>query len=418
MAEVRLGSSIPRHPPAGASAGPPDPGPRRRGFLALGFRPFFLVAGLLAVLSMLLWLGTLFGWVAPPAYLAGTNWHAHEMLFGYAAAVIAGFLLTAARNWSGLPTASGPLLAALVGLWLAARLAPWFQAPAWLIGALDIAFFPALAASLWRPLWQGPNPANRLFLAVFSGFTLAALLVDLDGMGLVSGLAARGQRLMLDLIVVVMLLVGGRVMPFFTRAALPGAKPVTRPWLDALTFGAALAMLALHLAPAGAGPGGEAVARLAGIAALAAGLLQLVRLAGWHDRRAWGNPMLAVLYLGFLWLAAGLVLDGLAAFGLLPPSIAVHALTAGAIGVLTLGMMTRVTLGHTGRAMRASAPTVVAFALVNAAALLRTVGVWLAPQAYRDWLIAAGACWIAAFVLFVVVYGPMLVAPRVDGKPG
>lgn len=390
----------------------------------MGFRPFFLVAGVTAWLSMLLWLGLLFGWVAPPSYLAGTNWHAHEMLFGYTVAVVAGFLLTAARNWSGLPTAAGPLLAALVGLWLAARIAPWAQAPAGLIAVLDVAFFPALAASLWRPLWQGPNPTNRLFLLVLAGFTLASLLVNLHGIGLdsslnlaslnLASLGVRGQGLMLDLVLVVILLVGGRVMPFFTRAAIPDAQPVTRPWLDALTLGAALLMLVLHLVL----PGSPVFARLAGIAAIAAGVLQVVRFIGWHQWRAWGMPMLTVLYLGFLWLALGLILDGLAAFGLLAPSIALHALTAGAIGVLTLGMMVRVTLGHTGRTMRASRLTLLAFALVNAAALLRTAGVWIAPQGYLGWMIASGVCWIAAFLLFTGLYGPMLVAPRVDGKPG
>lgn len=412
-------------PPLVARPSPPGPKPApqpapkpagvaRYGLLALGFRPFFLVAGILAVLSLVAWLAVLFGHLAPPRYLAGSNWHAHEMLFGYTAAVIAGFLLTAARNWSGLPTAGGVQLAALVGLWLAARFAPWLHAPAWLIGGLDIAFFPALALSLHRPLWHGPNPANRLFLAAFAGFTLASLLVNLDGMGLAPGLAARGQRLMLDLVIVVMLLVGGRVMPFFTRAAIPGAAPVSRPWLDALGFGAALAMLALHLAL----PASVLAGQLAGVAAIAAGLLLLARLAGWHDRRAWGLPMLAVLYLGLSWLAAGLILDGLAAFRLVAPSIALHALTVGAIGTMTLGMMTRVTLGHTGRAMHASRLTILAFALVITAGLLRTFAVWIDPSLYREWLLASGACWIGAFTLFTAIYAPMLIAPRVDGKPG
>jgi uncharacterized protein involved in response to NO len=422
MPDVRLPNAIPRQPPPAATGDPSGFRLRRRGLWALGFRPFFLAAGALAVVSMALWLALLFGWVAQPAYLAGTNWHAHEMLFGYTTAVIAGFLLTAARNWSGLPTAGGALLAALVGLWLAGRIAPWLAAPAWLVGLLDIAFFPALALSLWRPLWQGPNPTNRLFLAVFAGFTLASLLVNLQGMGFAAepgwGLAARGQRLMLDLVLVVILLVGGRVLPFFTRAALPDAKPLTWRWLDTLTFGAALAMLVLHQAQVGTAPPGEWAGRLAGVAAIATGALQLVRLAGWHDRRAWRLPMLTVLYLGFLWLAAGLLLDGVAAFGLLPPSIAVHALTAGAIGVLTLGMMARVTLGHTGRAMQANRSTLAAFVLVNVAALLRTAAVWAVPQLYLIWMIAAGLCWIAAFALFTSVYAPMLVAPRVDGKQG
>ncbi len=396
---------------------PTDPAPtarERHGLLALGFRPFFLVAGLLAVLSLAAWLAVLFGQLAPPSYLAGSNWHAHEMLFGYTAAVIAGFLLTAVRNWSGLPTAAGGGLAALVGLWLAARFAPWLGLPGWLIGGLDIAFFPALALALRRPLWRGPNPANRLFLAVLGGFTLASLLVNLDGMGIASGLAPRGQRLMLDLIVVIMLVVSGRVMPFFTRAAVPAAKPVSRPWLDALNVGVVLAMLALHLAL----PVNPLAMQASGVAAMLAGGLLLARLAGWHERRAWGLPMLAVLYLGLLWLAAGLMLDGLADFRLLPPSVALHTITAGAIGTMTLGMMTRVTLGHTGRPMQAGRLTILAFALVTAAALLRGPVVWIEPGLYQAWMLASGACWVGAFGLFIAVYAPMLIAPRIDGKPG
>jgi uncharacterized protein involved in response to NO len=405
MPEIRLSLEPPT---------PPPPPTRKTAILALGFRPFFLAAGLLAVLSLLLWLGLLFGLIAPPSYLPGSNWHAHEMLFGYTAAVIAGFLLTAARNWSGMPTPTGAVLGSLVALWLAARLAPWLGAPALLIAALDVAFFPALALSLWRPLWHGPNPSNRLFLGIFGGFTLASLLVNLDGAGLAPGLAVRGQRLMLDLVIVVMLVVGGRVMPFFTRAAIEGAQPATRMWVDALIFAAVLTMLGLHLAA----PASATASMLAGLAAILAGLLQLARLAGWHDRRVWTRPMLAVLYSGFLWLSAGLILDGLAAFGLLPPSIAIHAITTGAIGVLTLGMMARVTLGHTGREMQASRLTVLAFVLINIAALLRSPAALIAPEHYRDWLLAAGLCWIGAFALFTAIYGPMLVAPRVDGKPG
>ncbi len=305
-----------RPPTRPSATGPTPKGTDRYGLLALGFRPFFLVAGLLAVLSLAAWLAVLLGLLAPPRYLAGSNWHAHEMLFGYTAAVTAGFLLTAVRNWSGMPTATGGALAALVGLWVAARLAPWLGLPDWLAGGLDIAFFPALALALRRPLWHGPNRANRLFLAVLGGASL------------------------------------------------------------------------------------------------------LARLAGWHDRRAWGLPMLAVLYLGLLWLAAGLILDGLADFRLLPPSVALHVITAGAIGTMTLGMMARVTLGHTGRPMRASRATTLAFALVTAAALLRGPAVWLEPALYQTWMLASGACWIGAFVLFVAIYGPMLLSPRIDGKPG
>jgi uncharacterized protein involved in response to NO len=368
----------------------------------------------MAAASLVGWLAALFGYLILPSYPASTLWHAHEMLFGYTAAVIAGFLLTAARNWSGLPTAVGAPLAALVALWLAARLAPWLGAPTWLTTALNVAFFPALALSLRKPLWSGPNPANRLFLVVFGGLTLATAMVNLGSVGPIHDLATRGQRLMLDLIIVVMLIMAGRVMPFFTRAAIPDAVTTSRPWVEGLGVGTALMMLALHLLL----PASALTHQLAGLAAVAAGLLLFARLAGWHNRRAWGLPMLAVLYLGFVWLGAGLILDGLAAFQLLPSSIALHAITVGAIGTLTLGMMARVTLGHTGRPMRASRLTVLAFGLVTAAAVLRSAAIWLEPGLQGAWLLVSGFCWSGAFALFTAVYAPMLVTPRVDGKPG
>ena len=378
--------------------------------LALGFRPFFLAAGVAAVLGVAVWLAILTGLWPQPGHLAGTVWHAHEMLFGYLGAVIAGFLLTATRNWTGMPTATGAALAALVGLWLAGRLAPWLDLPPLAIALLDLAFPPALALALWRPLWHGPNPVNRVFLLVFAGMTLAGALVHLDALGWLAGGATRGHRLMLDLVVLVMLLVTGRVMPFFIQSAIVQSRPRAFAWVERLTFGVAIGLLILDLvAPFG---------RLAGGLAIALGLLQLIRMIGWHDRRIWTTPMLTVLYLGLIWLALGLVLDGLPAFTDLPPRGALHALTVGAIGVVTLGMMARVTLGHTGRPMRAGSLTLAAFVLVNLAALLRGLAPLIAPTGYQSWLMIGGFCWILAFGLFLWVHAPMLTRPRADGRPG
>jgi uncharacterized protein involved in response to NO len=376
----------------------------------LGFRPFFLGAGVLALLAMLVWLARLWGLLPGDGYLGGTAWHAHEMLFGYVGAVIAGFLLTAARNWTGIATPTGAWLGALVLLWLTARLGPLLSLPHGLIAILDLAFFPALALALIPPLWRGKNKVNRAFLALLAAMTLANLLVHAQALGLTAATASRGSRLMLDLALLTLWLVAGRIMPFFTQSAIPGSKPHTRPWVETSTFVLAPAIALLNLVwPA---------SPVSGLLLLILAAIQAIRLGGWHHPLAWRNPMLAVLYAGYLWLILGLALDGLAALGLLPPFPALHALTAGGIGVFTLGMLARVTLGHTGRDMRASTATSLAFLTINLAALVRVFPPLLWPGHYSLWLGIAGGLWVLAFALFLGIYGPMLARPRVDGRPG
>ncbi|NCA70481.1 MAG: NnrS family protein [Sphingobacteriia bacterium] len=378
--------------------------------LALGFRPFFLLAGISAILMILLWLGMLAGQVPPPAHLAGPGWHAHSLLYGYLSAVIAGFLLTAVRNWTNIDTPTGLRLGALAALWIAARGAPWVPAPVWLIIGLDLSFYPALAAALWRPLWSGPNPVNRVFLGLFGGMTLAALMVHLDALGLLDGAGPRGHRLMLDLTLLAVLLISGRVMPFFIERGIASARPRVIPWAERLSLALGGALLVADLA--------QPMGRLAGGLAIGLGVVQLIRLAGWHHPRIWTTPMLTVLYCGLLWLACGLILDGLPAFSALPPRGALHTLTVGAIGVLTLGMMARVAVGHTGRPMRAAPLTLLAFVLINLAAAVRGLVLISAPGHYQDALMISGWCWIGAFGLFLWVHGPMLLRPRPDGRPG
>jgi uncharacterized protein involved in response to NO len=384
--------------------------PVRSSLLALGFRPFFLAAGTSAALLMGIWLAMLKGWIPAGHYYASTNWHAHEMLFGYAAAVIAGFLLTATRNWTGINTLTGPWLGALTLLWLAARLAPFLPAPASAVALLDLAFLPALATSLFRPLWGGANRANRVFLALMAGMWLASLLVHLQALGITAGTATGGDRLMLDLVLLTLLIVAGRIMPFFTRSGILGAQPVTRPLVERLTFVLAPLGAVAHLA--------LPWSTLTGVLALSLAGVQAVRLGGWHDKRVWGSPLLAVLYAGYLWLIVGFALDGLAGLDLLPPFPALHALTTGAIGVFTLGMMARVTLGHTGREMRSARLTNLAFVMINLAAFVRVLFPLALPAAYTTWLYISGLLWTAAFALFLWTYAPMLIAPRADGRPG
>jgi uncharacterized protein involved in response to NO len=207
-------------------------------------------------------------------------------------------------------------------------------------------------------------------------------------------------------------------MPFFTERGVAGATAKVRPWVESLTFILAPALVLAHLLGALAGPWGWHAALAGAVLSGVVALLQVLRFLGWQDLRAWRNPMLAVLYAGYLWLICGLALDALAGLGWLPPYPALHALTAGAFGVFTLGMMARVTLGHTGRLVAGSPATSAAFVLLNAAALARVLAGLIAPASYGVWLLVSGILWMLAFVLFLWVYGPMLVRPRIDGRPG
>ncbi|MCF7991113.1 MAG: NnrS family protein [Thiohalocapsa sp.] len=377
--------------------------------LSLGFRPFFLVAGVSAAASLLIWLAMLHGLAPISLQFPGSAWHAHEMLFGYTMAVVAGFLLTAVRNWTGQPTAADSELAVLVLVWLAGRMLPWLALPPVAAGIIAAAFPVLLALSLRRPLWTGSNRVNRVFLAILGGMGIAAFWSHLQAGGVVPAAVLDADALMLDLTLLTLMIVSGRVLPFFTRSALPGAEPRVSDRLDAATFAAAGAWVAADLfSPWPA---------LAGSLALLLALLLTLRVAGWHDRRAWGIPILAVLYAGAVWLVLGLALGAAADFGLMAPTPALHALTAGAIGVFTLGMMVRITLGHTGRAMRAPPLLVAAFIAVNAAAGVRVFLPLLWPGAYDVWMLLSGLLWVAAFGGFLAVQGPMLIRPRADGRP-
>jgi uncharacterized protein involved in response to NO len=386
---------------------PPVPHP----VLALGFRPFFLLAAAAAVLEMLLWLamwgrGTAFG-----NDYGLIEWHAHEMLFGYATAVIAGFLLTAVRNWTGVNTLSGVPLGGLALVWLAGRLLPWLGDwwPGLLVAGVDLAFLPLLALALKGPLWQGPQRANRIFVPILWLMAGANLLFHLQFLG-VARTAQRGTDAMLILLALLIALIGGRVIPFFTQSALPGFR-ARRFEVAERTSLWVLGALALALA---GWPSPWLVAPLAALAALS----QAVRLYGWHERRVWAQPIVWVLFTGFGWLVLGLLLLALASLGVGPMNLARHALTVGGIGVVTLGMMARVSLGHTGRPMQPPRLVEWSFLALNLAAALRVIAPLLAPQHYPIWLHTSGGLWLFSFLVFLYYYLPILLRPRPDGQPG
>jgi uncharacterized protein involved in response to NO len=239
---------------------------------------------------------------------------------------------------------------------------------------------------------------------------LTNLMSHLQLQGLLTD-AGDARRVMLDLVVLLLVLVGGRVLPFFTRSALPGCRPRTRQWVEWASFAILLALTVVEAVSSG--PGAVAATLWLTFAAV-----QAVRFAGWTDRRVWRLPVLWVLHAGYAWLILGALLQALAKIGQFPPLAALHALGVGAIGVFTLGMMARVTRGHTGRPIEVGRPMALGFVLLNVATLLRVFGpVWL-PGAHKLWVDLSGGLWILAFGLFAVRYGPRLLRPRVDGKTG
>jgi len=379
--------------------------------LALGFRPFFLAAGLSAVVLLALWIIIWSGRLSPSGYFGLINWHSHEMLFGYTTAVIAGFLLTAVRNWTGVNTPAGIPLALLGLLWLGGRVAPLASgmAPDIAIAIIDLAFLPALALAIMPALWQGKQRVNRIFVPLLLIMALANLLVHLQTLG-IAQTAEQGIDAMLYLILLLITILAGRVMPFFTKEALPRFEPKRWAWAEWASPLSLAGLILLQLLY----PQQTLTSLLALISAITLGL----RVSGWHDWRIWRIPMLWILFSAICWIIIGLLMVALSPFAPVLNNAATHALTVGGIGVMTLGMMSRVALGHTGRAIDPNSATVLAFVLLNLGALIRVFGPLVLPQNYFIMIHLSGGLWIFAFLLFCVVNLPILLMPRIDGKPG
>ena len=361
---------------------------------ALGFRVFYLLAGAYAAAALPAW-ALQYAGVLPAA---NPLWHAHEMLFGYTFAVIAGFLLTAVRNWTGLPTPSGAPLAAIALVWLAARLAAPFSLP--LAGALDLAFALALAWGIGRPILASRN-RNWYFIVFVLALGAASVLFQL---------APRGAlQAGLDVVLFVIAIMAGRVVPGFTNNAVPGAGARRSEWLEKLALGSVLLLFVSDLLEFSSGT--TAIAFVAAAAHAA-------RLALWAPLKTRGRPILWILHLSYAWIAVHLLLRGLAGFDLVPAVLATHALTAGAVGGLTLGMMTRTARGHTGRPLTTGRAELAAYLLVQAAAVVRVLLPLALPGAYAAAVSISAALWSAAFLIFTVTYFPVLSRPRIDGRPG
>ena len=376
----------------------------------LGFRPFFLFAAISAVILMAIWVLSYSNSIKLNTYYGFIDWHSHEMLFGYAAAVIAGFLLTAVRNWTSVATITKTPLAVLAAIWLLARILPFTPVPGMIIALVDVAFFFFLALAVAHPIVKAKQWHNLIMVAIISVFMLADILVQSQHLGLYADGVAKGNLLALYSIMLIVQVLTGRVMPFFTRVVVPQTQVVERPVLEKILLGS-LILLAL-----------ADVFALNGliIAVLAAILLaaHILRVSPWFSMQVLKTPILWVLYAGYFWFLTGFALKVLVGLDIVANNLAIHAWTVGLIGITTYGMMARVSLGHTGREMQPSILVVIGFYLLLLATVIRVILPMFFISAYTLWIELSAVLWIAAFSLFVIAYFPVLTQPRVDGQDG
>ena len=384
-------------------------------FFSLGFRPFFFGAGLWAAVAMVIWVVVLATGASIPSRVSSVDWHLHEFVFGYTSAVIAGFLLTAVPNWTGRMPVMGWPVAMLAGLWLAGRVALLFSAylPERLAPAIDISFIAVLALVIGREIVAAKNWRNLKVLIILALIGAANTTFHIEAYG-AAGFDGYGIRLGVALIIMLIMVVGGRIIPSFTRNWLVrqpvGRLPVPMNGFDKATMGmSAVALLLWAFVP-------ELVATRP-MAALA-GLLNLARLYRWVGWRTLSEPLVTILHIGYLFIPYGFLTIALA--GWLPgwsrASQIPHAWTVGAIGLVTLAMLTRTSLGHSGRPLKATLAITAIYASVILAVVLRILGEWLPEVGLL--LYASATFWILGFAGFVAYFGPVLFKPRAKKVPG
>ncbi|NQU58613.1 MAG: NnrS family protein [Rhodospirillales bacterium] len=378
-------------------------------FLSAGFRPFFLLAGLSGVVPLLAWLLAFLGYSNTPGEFAPAQWHGHEMIFGFVIAAAAGFLLTAVPNWTRSPSFSGWQLGALALIWLGGRLAMWFGGPAGplFVAAFDLMMIPVLALYIGRRLVAHKMARNYMVLGILFVLFVANLLMHLEALQILPDSAGFGLALGIYVVVILLTLISGRVIPGFTANALRRrgieADTQTPSWVTLVVIiSLVLAALSDLFAIEGAGI-------LAGAAAAAL----LIRMWRWKSLLVLDDPLVWVLHAGHLWLALGFALLAAANFSdAVERDAGIHALTAGAMGTMVLGMMTRVALGHSGRDLKVSTAIVAAYLMVILGALLRVVVTMVSSDNISDLIAVAGLLWVGGYVVFTIVYWPILTRPR------
>ncbi len=374
----------------------------------LGFRPFYLLATAFAAVSVPLWIARYFG-LAQSFTHVNVNWHMHEMVFGFAVAVIIGFIYTAGRNWTGLWTPRRGHLAALAGLWLAGRIAMLVCPPA-LAALVDVLFLPLAAWPIYRVLQRAGNKRNMFLVGLLGLLASENVLFHAAANSWLAISAITPIHAAILTIVMIESVIGGRVIPGFTASAIPGIKPITDSKRDnitlALTALASIAWIAQLPAP------------LIASLAFAASCAQLMRLAGWKPHCTLDKPLLWILHVSYAWIPIGFFLIALSALQVTSNSAAFHVLGIGSIAGLIIGMITRTALGHTGRPLTAGRSEVLMYLLIQTGVVARLLAATGFLGLSNAMLVIAAVSWSCAFLLYVVVYGPYLMRARIDGREG
>jgi len=395
--------------PIASSPDPRSPSkPPGLAVLALGFRPFYLLAGAFGALSIGLWALQLSDRFSAAQLLGGAHWHAHEMLFGYTLAVITGFLFTAVRNWTQQPTPTGAPLAFLAAVWVAGRVLALTSWREWAM-LTDTLFVLGVAASIARPLLSARNYRNFFFVVLLLALGAANLAFYTALLGTAPFSPGEALGVGLDLVLFIIAIVAGRVMPMFTNNAVPGAGARRVRAVEVTALGSLLVLLVADLC-------GQAL--VATMVAAAGALAHGARLVLWAPLRTRRNPLLWILHASYGWIVVHLALRAAASFEWITPGPATHALTIGVIGGMTLGMMTRTARGHTGRPLAAGRAETTCYALIQLAAVARVLPPIAWPAAYLSATLISGALWSLAFAIFTATYWPILTRPRADGRAG
>ena len=380
-----------------------------------GFRIFFLAAGIYGVFTGLVWTLWLGGGSDAPAHTVAPHlWHAHEMIFGYAGAAIGGFFLTAVPNWTNAPGARQGFIALAAGLWFAGRLAIWYAGalPPVLVMAVDMAFIPVLAAKILTQLLKRPKPQNMMFLGFLALLWLSNGLVHLEWIGVIDDGVAPGLRAGLLTTCALIAVLGGRVTPAFTRNAMKRAGEPEAAWPQSHKLVERGSLILAILTPLSLLVGLPDM--VAGALALGFGALQIIRLARWRWRWCLTQPILLALHAGLAMLALGLILWGLAMLGLGTEIAGLHILGIGCVGGMTIAVMSRAGLGHSGRPLLAPKPVALAYGVIALAALLRWIGPELSDGLYMPAILGTGALWVLAFALYLIAMWPALTQPRLS----
>ncbi len=379
---------------------------------AYGFRPFFLAAGFYATISIPIWIAFLLGYLQFDSHWSVQTWHAHEMIFGFFVSAITGFLLTAIPSWTGKRGYAGAPLIVLILVWLLGRVAVALSAalPAWLVAAIDLAFLPVLAFTLLPALIRSGNRRNLVFIALLAMLFTANLQFYIS-----DGTTTAPFQFAINLILILVTIVGSRILPVFTASGLRQAGHDIKIRRNALLDKSILICMGLMIVADIVHPAPMWIVALTGFTTV----LYCWQISRWRGWLTISEPILWVLHIGYMWIPIALVLKIAWLSGAAIPATSwLHALTAGAFSTMILGVMSRAALGHTGRALVVAPTITVAYILLSFAALIRVFAPILVPQFWSQSMVASALLWSTAFILFLIIYTPILCLPRIDGRAG